>query len=138
MRKETLEAVFICLTPLQMVIAEAIIRDNNIQRYGVLGIFADESKHKYYFERLTKNAIWHHHYVQPTGLHGLSVIRAVRAFRQKMLQALSMYTIDTLYLASISLRLYTRLMMVWQTSIRIPIITRMIVRRAIKKECGNI
>ncbi|OYQ72711.1 glycosyltransferase family 52 [Wohlfahrtiimonas sp. G9077] len=102
MRKETLEAVFICLTPLQMVIAEAIIRDNNIQRYGVLGIFADESKHRYYFERLTKDAIWHHHYVQPTGLHGLSVIRAVRAFRQKMLQALSMYTIDTLYLASIS------------------------------------
>lgn len=102
MRKETLEALFICLTPLQMVIAEAIIRDRNIQRYGVLGIFQDDAKHQLYFKRLTKGAVWHAHYVQPTGLRHLAIIRAVRTFRQNMLAALSVYDLKTLYMASIS------------------------------------
>ncbi|MBS7820820.1 glycosyltransferase [Wohlfahrtiimonas chitiniclastica] len=102
MRKETLEAVFICLTPLQMVIAEAIIRDNNIQCYGVILLeLSSNEKYKFYYNRLAVNANFAMKFTLDTNARKLFLLKDVWYFKKKVTKLLQNKKICILYVATI-------------------------------------
>lgn len=100
--KTKLDALFICLTPLQIIIALKIIEVKKIKSYAVLGSFVDTPKHQFYFNRIAENACWSKKIHPDNSLMGFSLLFSVKKYRKEISTELKKFYINSIYLASIS------------------------------------
>lgn len=104
MRKEKLEleALFVCYTPLQMLITQSIIDQNDIQKYGIILIAQHNEKYEYYFSKIVKKAIFSFKYSLNPELQKFYLLRAVKSFRKKLTEKLMTYLVKDIYVSSIN------------------------------------
>lgn len=97
--------LFICLTPLQMIICLEIIRQKNIEEYGVICLFLTKSdKYQYYFDKIKKDSLFSYAFYPKEKVIGIQLLLDVFIFRKKIAENKNFLNIENLYIASIDSR----------------------------------
>ena len=98
-------SLFICMTPLQMKIAERIIYERKIIGYKIVCLFlAKSEKYDYYFTELEKNSSSSFFYYPKEKAKGILLLKDVYSYKRKLLKSEILVDVKNIYAASIDNR----------------------------------
>ena len=98
-------SLFICMTPLQMKIAERIIYKRKIIGYKIVCLFlAKSEKYDYYFTELEKNSSSSFFYYPKEKAKGILLLKDVYSYKRKLLKSEILVDVKNIYAASIDNR----------------------------------
>ncbi|MGE8600360.1 MAG: glycosyltransferase family 52 [Acinetobacter calcoaceticus] len=97
--------LFICLTPLQMIICLEIIHQKKIKEYGLICLFLTKSdKYQYYFDKIKKDSLFSYAFYPKEKVIGIQLLLDVFIFKRKIAANKNFLNIENLYIASIDNR----------------------------------
>lgn len=97
--------LFICLTPLQMIICLEIIHQKKIEEYGLICLFLTKSdKYQYYFDKIKKDSLFSYAFYPKEKVIGIQLLLDVFIFKRKIAANKNFLNIENLYIASIDNR----------------------------------
>lgn len=98
-------SLFICLTPLQMKIAERIIIEEKIVNYKLICIsLSNNDKYSFYYEKLKEHSSESFVYYPKDKAKGFTILNDVYSFKKRLLKSGILCKISNVYLASIDNR----------------------------------
>lgn len=103
--KLKLDALFICLTPLQLVIASRIIEEKKLKNYGIMAIYIGKSeRYDYYYKKLKNKAIFALKFKPYVSNKGFFYFFNVLRFNLTVIHKIKKNKIKDIYFASIDNR----------------------------------
>lgn len=101
-KRVELEALFVCLTPLQMVIAINLIKAKKLKVYGVVVLFIGQGRqYQYYYKKLSEKSSFCFSYTPNNSPKKILVLLDIFRFKRRLLNEKNHFSCKNLYIASI-------------------------------------